>query len=64
MEADEPRVKDSGTIRPLVDDLSLFSETELEERMALLNREIDRCKVALEAKKGARGAAESVFRGL
>ncbi len=61
MEADEPRIR-GGAIQPLVDDLSLFSETDLEARMAVLAAEIERCRDMLDAKRGARSTAESLFK--
>ncbi len=57
---DEPRTKRHQTWST-GDDLSLLSEDELSERIEALKAEIERAKASLEAKQGARGAAESVF---
>ncbi|QFR33298.1 DUF1192 domain-containing protein [Ancylobacter sp. TS-1] len=43
-------------------DLSVLSETEIEERIAHLAAEIERLKVALEKKRASRAAAENVFK--
>lgn len=43
-------------------DISVLSETEIEERIAQLAGEIERLKRALEAKRASRLAAESVFK--
>lgn len=43
-------------------DLSTLSETEIEERIGQLAAEIERLKVALEAKRTSRVAAENFFK--
>ena len=43
-------------------DLYLLSVKELEERVALLNEEIARLKVAIAGKQASRGAADTFFK--
>lgn len=43
-------------------DLSLLSETEIEERIAQLAAEVERLKTALEKKRASRAAAENFFK--
>jgi len=43
-------------------DLSTLSETEIEERIALLQAEIERLRGALTAKQASRAAAENFFK--
>ncbi|WP_425104985.1 DUF1192 domain-containing protein [Ancylobacter sp.] len=43
-------------------DISVLSETEIEERIVQLAGEIERLKRALEAKRASRLAAENVFK--
>lgn len=43
-------------------DLSVLSETEIEERIALLESEIERLKASLTGKRASRAAAETVFK--
>ncbi len=43
-------------------DLSMLSEAEIEERVALLEAEIERLKAALAGKRASRAAAENVFK--
>ncbi|WP_255599998.1 DUF1192 domain-containing protein [Afifella sp. IM 167] len=44
------------------EDLSLLSEHELAERIALCEAEIERLKAELERKKGGRTAADAIFK--
>lgn len=43
-------------------DISILSETEIEERIALLGAEIERLRGALAAKRASRQAAENFFK--
>lgn len=43
-------------------DISVLSETEIEERIVQLAGEIERLKRALDAKRASRLAAENVFK--
>lgn len=43
-------------------DLSVLSETEIEERVALLEAEIERLKATLAGKRASRVAAENFFK--
>jgi uncharacterized small protein (DUF1192 family) len=43
-------------------DLGLLSETDLAERIVLLEKEIARCRTAIEGKERSRMAADSFFR--
>ncbi len=44
------------------EDLSTLSVAELEQRIASLNKEIDRVKAELETKKGRQAAADNLFK--
>jgi len=44
------------------EDLSVLSLKELQDRVARLEAEIDRCRAAIEAKEGALSDAEAYFR--
>jgi uncharacterized small protein (DUF1192 family) len=43
-------------------DLSLLSVAELDDRMEALREEIERLRLARQAKEAARGAADAFFR--
>ncbi|QIB33388.1 DUF1192 domain-containing protein [Ancylobacter pratisalsi] len=43
-------------------DLSILSETEIEERMAALHDEIERLRRTLDSKRASRLAADSFFK--
>ena len=60
MEADDDRPAGAAAEKPL--DLDLWSIEELEDRITALELEIERYRAAIEQKKSARGAANSVFR--
>jgi len=49
-------------VHALGEDLSLLSEHELVERIALCEAEIERLKAELDRKKGGRAAADAVFK--
>ncbi|MBS9479187.1 DUF1192 domain-containing protein [Ancylobacter radicis] len=55
-----PKIKPAG--HEVGGDLSALSETEIEERIALLEGEIERLKSALAAKRASRMAAENFFK--
>jgi uncharacterized small protein (DUF1192 family) len=56
---DKPKRKISHEIGQ---DLSLLSVAELNERVALLNAEIERLQVAAAKKRASKDAANSVFK--
>jgi uncharacterized small protein (DUF1192 family) len=56
---DKPRRKISHDIGQ---DLSLLSVEELNERIALLNAEIERLQAAVARKRASKDAANSVFK--
>jgi uncharacterized small protein (DUF1192 family) len=56
---DKPKRKISHDIGQ---DLSLLSVAELNERVALLNAEIERLQAAVAKKRASRDAADSVFK--
>ncbi len=61
VEGDDPR----GGAKPSLsagDDLSVLSLEDLRERIDALRDEIRRTEAALDAKQGAMGAAEAVFK--
>jgi len=58
--ADEPRVTLSA--HQIGQDLSMLSVDELDERVALLEKEIARLKEAKRAKENSRAAASAFFR--
>ena len=60
MDLDEPRKKPPEII--LGEDISTLSAHELEERIALLEAEIARCKDAIAARHATKSAAESFFK--
>lgn len=61
MDEDElARAKKAAAIT-VGEDLSAISVDELAERITLLETEIERIKQDIEAKKGARSAADAVF---
>ncbi|HEY3777129.1 MAG TPA: DUF1192 domain-containing protein [Rhizomicrobium sp.] len=55
-----PRKKASELV--LGEDLSIMSEHELVARIAALETEIARCRMAITARQSTRTAADSVFR--
>jgi uncharacterized small protein (DUF1192 family) len=58
-ETGRPRKK---PVHEIGQDLSLLSVAELDERVALLEAEIQRLRAARQAKDAARGAADAFFR--
>ena len=46
----------------LKEDLELFSVDDLEERIALLEGEIGRCRAQIQRKAAGRDAADALFR--
>jgi uncharacterized small protein (DUF1192 family) len=56
----QPRKKVSDIM--LGEDLSMISEHELVARVAALETEIARCRMAIAARQSTRNAANSVFR--
>ena len=58
-EDDRPKKKITHEIGQ---DLYLLSVKELEERIALLNEEIERLKVAMKGKQSSRNVADSFFK--
>jgi len=57
---DEPPVR--KTIHEIGQDLSLLSVSELDERIAMLQAEIERLKADRERKGDSKAAAEALFR--
>jgi uncharacterized small protein (DUF1192 family) len=57
---EEPRKKQKP--HEIGQDLSLLSEADLSERIALLRAEIERLEAELEAKGATKNAAEALFR--
>jgi uncharacterized small protein (DUF1192 family) len=64
--SDEPAEPRRGRGQVLVDlsreDLELYSADDLNERIALLQGEIDRVQVQLERKHSGRAAADALFK--
>ena len=60
-EDDDDRPKKKIT-HEIGQDLSLLSVKELEERIALLNEEIERLKASIASKQSSRGVADSFFK--
>ena len=60
-EEDDDRPKKKIT-HEIGQDLYLLSVKELEERIALLNEEIDRLKMAIKGKQSSRNVADSFFK--
>lgn len=60
MDLDEPRKKPPAIV--LGEDISTLSAHELEKRIAALEAEIARCKVAIAARHATKSAAESFFK--
>jgi uncharacterized small protein (DUF1192 family) len=58
--ADEPRAM--ARAHEIGQDLSMLSVDELDERVALLEKEISRLKEAKRAKENSRDAASAFFR--
>ena len=59
MEDDRPLRKTSHEVGMPIDTMSI---DELEERIGLLEREIERLRQAIEARRKTKNAADSVFR--
>lgn len=58
----EPRPVRGATLTALGrEDLDLYSVQELDERIAVLNGEIDRVKAAISAKQAKKNAADALF---
>ena len=53
---------DGALAQVLAEDLSLLSEHELVERIALLEGEIGRVQAILQSKKSSRGEADALFK--
>ena len=60
MDLDEPRKKPPQI--QLGEDISALSAHELEQRIARLEEEIARCKIAIEARHATKSAAENFFK--
>ena len=64
--AEEPvevrRVRGQALIDMAREDLELFGESELEERIGLLEGEILRVRAQLDRKRSSRAAADALFR--
>jgi uncharacterized small protein (DUF1192 family) len=58
---DEDRPK-KKIVHEIGQDLALLSIRELEERIALLNGEIDRLQAAIASKQGSRNVADQFFK--
>jgi uncharacterized small protein (DUF1192 family) len=58
---DEDRPK-KKIVHEIAQDLALLSIRELEERIALLNGEIDRLQAAIASKQGSRNVADQFFK--
>ncbi len=58
---DEDRPK-KKVVHEIGQELALLSVRELEERIALLNDEIERLKVSIASKQSSRGVADSFFK--
>jgi uncharacterized small protein (DUF1192 family) len=56
---DRPKKK---IVHEIGQDLALLSIRELEERIALLNGEIDRLQAAIASKQGSRNVADQFFK--
>jgi uncharacterized small protein (DUF1192 family) len=56
---DRPKKK---IVHEIGQDLALLSIRELEERIALLNAEINRLAAAIESKQGSRSVADQFFK--
>jgi len=62
-EAEEVRRGRGAALEPVLkEDLELFSVGDLEERIALLEGEIDRCRAQIARKAAGREAADALFR--
>lgn len=63
--ADEPAEPRRGRGQALTDavkeDLDLFSVSELQERIVVLEAEIDRVRAQIGRKQGSRAAADALF---
>tara|TARA_B100001248_G_scaffold131578_1_gene98810 strand:- start:641 stop:832 length:192 start_codon:yes stop_codon:yes gene_type:complete len=60
---DEEITPKSDTLSALInEDLSQLGLEELEERITMLNEEIERITTVLESKKGSREDAEALFK--
>jgi uncharacterized small protein (DUF1192 family) len=58
----EPRPVRGATLTALGrEDLDLYSVQELDERIAVLNGEIDRVRAAISAKQAKKNAADALF---
>ena len=59
-QTEDGKAKPAGIV--IGEDLSLLSVDELEERIAACEREIDRIRTDLVAKKSGLAAAQAIFR--
>lgn len=58
----EPRSMGGDTLKALVrEDLDGYAVTDLQERISVLEAEIQRSKEAIEAKSSQRSAADALF---
>ena len=56
------RGRGQGLIDVTREDLDLYAVEELEERIALLQAEVERTRAQMERKRSGRAAAESLFK--
>ena len=62
-EAAEPRRRRGQALSDLLrEDLDLYAVEELEERVALLQAEIDRTRAQMNRKQAGRAAADALFK--
>lgn len=58
----DPRPQRGAAVRALArEDLDLYAVEELEERIAGLQTEIDRCRASIEKKQSRKSAADALF---
>ena len=61
-EDNEPRAGRGAAVKALGrEDLDLYSVEELNERIADLQAEIDRCRTAIDGKQAKKSAADALF---
>ena len=61
-EAPPRRSRGQGLIDVTREDLDLYAVEELEERIALLQGEIDRVRAQIDRKRSGRAAADALFK--
>ena len=62
MDLDEPVRPPTGAASLAIEDLAIFSISDLKERIELLKAEIMRTEQLIASKQMSQGAAEDVFR--